>query len=150
MADTPVKTLVMIEIGTALQTITELKKVFRWKDLPIELDNITCPSLYFYEGGPEKRTGRNRLMVGDLHLYVDVYVNVPPKGYQDFSDEMDILQAKISNVMHTSQNLRRKVIEYSEGPVRKLYPNDILGLLRMEFFITYAHKAGDAFTQDSY
>lgn len=152
MAEVPVKTLTMQAVGTALSTITEFESVNRWRNAPVDLDNKLMPCLFFYEL-TEVPTPRNRLMMNELRLVVDVYVDVSPQGYEDFSDEMDYLEAKIHNAMFSVTNkevLNGLVLECSQGPVRKEYPNDIVGLLRMEFYVTYGHNMGNAFSCVNY
>jgi len=152
MADVPVKTLALQVVGQALSTISEIKEVNRWRNAPVDLDGKSFPCLFFYELG-EVPNPRNRLMMNEIRLIVDTYVDVPAHGYEDFSDEMDILQARIHNAIFSSQNkdvLKGLILECQQGPTKKEYPNDINALLRMEFFIIYGHNMGNAFSHVNY
>jgi hypothetical protein len=152
MTDIPIKTLVMTAIGQAFTTITSLKSVNRWRNAPVDVDNLSFPCLFFYEIG-EVPIPRNRLMMNEIRLIVDVYVDIPSKGYEDFSDDADILQAYIHNAMFSITNkelLKGLVLECQQGPVKKEEANDTIGLLRMEFSITYGHSMGNAFTHVNY
>jgi hypothetical protein len=148
MTNIPIKTLVMQAIGTSLSTITDFKSVNRWRNAPVDLENRLMPCLFFYEVA-ESPLPRNRLMMNELRLVFDVYVDVPPHGYEDFTDDMDYLEALIHNAVFSIANknvLKGLVLECQQGPIRKDYPNDIVGLLRMEFYITYGHSMGNAFS----
>ena len=152
MADVPVKTLTMQAIGTALATITAFESVNRWRNAPVDLDNKLLPCLFFYEL-MEIPTPRNRLMMNELRLVVDVYVDVPSYGYADFTDDMDVLQAEVHNAMFSVINkdtLKGLVLECQQGPVKKEQANDMIALLRMEFFVTYGHNMGNAFSRVNY
>lgn len=149
---TSVKTLTMQAIGTALSGITDLKGVFRWRNTPLDIENKILPCVFFYEM-MEIPTPRNRLMMNELRLMLDIYTNVPEHGYEDFTDEMDDLQAHIHNAMFSVTNkdtLKGLVLECQQGQTRKEYANDTIGVLRMEFYITYGHNMGNAFSHVNY
>lgn len=152
MALVPVKTLVMQSIGTALTTITELNSVNRWRNAPVDLDNFSLPTLFFYEVVTVPLP-RNRLMTNEIRLILDTYVDIPAHGYQDFSDEMDIIESSIHNAMFSTANkeiLKGLTLECQQGPTKKEQANDSISLLRMEFFITYGHNMGNAFSYVNY
>ena len=152
MVDVAVKTLTMQAIGTALATITDLKSVNRWRNAPVDLENKLMPCIFFYEIA-DVPLPRNRLMMNELRLIFDIYTDVPPAGYEDFTDEMDDLQAKVHNAMFSMTNsnvLKGLVLECQQGPAKKEYANDIVGLLRLEYFVTYAHNMGNAFSHVNY
>ena len=152
MTDVPVKTLTMQAIGTALATVSQFESVNRWRNAPVDLDNKLCPCVFFYEL-VEIPTPRNRLMMNELRLVVDVYVDITPHGYEDFTDEMDILQAEVHNAIFSTINkdtLKGLALEFQQGPVKKEYASDVIGLLRMEFFATYGHNMGNAFSRVNY
>jgi hypothetical protein len=152
MTDIPVKTLVMQAIGISLSTITELISVNRWRNAPVDLENKLNPCLFFYEL-VNIPSPRNRLMMNELRLVLDTYVDVPAHGYEDFTDTMDYLEAKIHNAMFSSTNsvtLKGLVLECQQGPTKKEEASDVVALLRMEFFITYGHNMGNAFSCVNY
>jgi hypothetical protein len=86
-------------------------------------------------------------------LILDTYVDVPAHGYEDFTDNMDILEGKIHNAMFSSTNavtLKGLTLECQQGPIKKEEASDTIALLRMEFFITYGHNMGNAFSHVNY
>lgn len=151
MADS-IKTNIMKEIGTLLETITDLKTVRRWKGKEIDLEVIPLPALFFYDEG-ETRERRNISQHGLLDLYLVAFFSLPLddvdiSGARAFSDDADNIQAQVHNLLFGSTNLTQLgVIMLEEGSIHKEYPNDIFSLLVMRYTLTYAHKFGDAFNR---
>lgn len=149
MADLPIKTQIMVALGEVLETITELKTVNRFKGKPIDLDVVPLPALYFYDDN-ETRERNNRLQNGVINLVMAVFMPIPVDdlGSQKFSDDADIIQAKVHGVLFGADNLLPKlgVIMIQEVQVNKDYPNDEYGILILQLTLTYTHKFGDAFT----
>jgi len=152
MADSPIKTQIMVALGEALEAITELKTVNRFKGKPIDLDVVPLPALYFYDDN-ESRVRNNRLQNGVINLVMAVFMPIPVDdlGSQKFSDDADIIQAKVHGILFGSENLLPSlgVIMIQEEQVNKDYPNDEYGILIIQNTLTYAHKFGDAFTTNT-
>jgi hypothetical protein len=148
----PVKTIVMQKIGEALATITNFNSVNRWRNIPVDLDNFMLPCLFFYELR-ETPTLRNRLLMNELHLILEIYNNVPAHGYEDFTDELDILQAEVHNALFSTINkdiIKGLVLECSQGVIKKEQYNDTTSILRMEMFVSYGHTVGNAYSHSNY
>jgi hypothetical protein len=150
MADSSVKTNIMVALGEALSAITELKSVNRFRGKPIDLDEIALPALYFYDE-TEQRRRSNRLQDGIIDLVMSVFMAIPEDelGTQSFSDIADTIQAEIHGVMFGTKNLRFMGVKMvQEDVVTKEYPNGLYGVLTLRFTLTYTHKFGDAFTTE--
>ena len=148
MADSSVKTTIMVALGEALSAITELKSVNRFRGKPVDLDEIALPALYYYDEHEERRRS-NLLQDGIVTLVLSVFTAIPEDalGTQTFSDEADTIQAKVHNILFGTNNLRFMGVKMiQEDEVGKEYPNGLYGVLTMRYTLTYTHKFGNAFT----
>lgn len=151
MADSPVKTNIMVALGTALTAVTELKTINRYRGKPIDLDVEPLPALYFHDEG-EGRKRNNLLQLGVIDLILTVFMPIPVDdlGDQKFSDDADIIQAKVHGIMFGTENLKNMgVLAIQEIEVAKDYPDGTYGILVMRYEMTYAHKFGNAFNKDA-
>lgn len=150
MTDVAIKTQVMDAIKEAFKTIPEVKTVERIPAKGIDLDVAPMPALFFYDED-ENRDRRNRVAIGVINLIVFGYVPLTMEGYDDINPIVDLLQARVHEVMAknalTGQPLIQNILE---GKVYKDYPNDEYLLLIMTFTVTYSHNWGDALSNAGY
>jgi len=148
MADSPVKTTIMVALGEALSAIPELKSVNRFRGKPVDLDVIALPALYYFDEH-EDRQRNNQRQNGIIDLVMSVFTAIPEDdlGTQTFSDIADTIQAKIHGVLFGTNCLRfMGVIMVQEVSANKDYPNGLYGVLNLRYSLTYTHTFGNAFT----
>ena len=148
MAIPSVKTSIMVALGELFSTIEELKTVERFRGKPIDLEVIPLPALYFYDDG-EERKRNNQQQNGIIDLISVVFFLLDEgeqKPVQVFSDEADLIQARVHSLLFGTDNLRNVgIISIQEGSIHKEYPSDIFGILVMRHELEYTHKFGNAF-----
>lgn len=148
MADVPMKTQIMVTLGEALSAIEELKSVNRFRGKPVDLDVVPLPALYYYDDQEDRQ--RNNLLqngVIDLTMVVFMPISEDDLGTQKFSDDADIIQARVHGKLYGEKCLTGLgVLQLEEVQVSKDYPNGEFGILVMQFKLTYGHAFGNAFT----
>ena len=140
-----VKTLVMAKLEEVLRAIPELGSVHRWQGQAIDLDQVKLPALFLYEER-EARERRNRLAMGVLSMHLMVFIRLSPAGAVSFNKVADTVQGKIHNALVGTTELKGLVENLQEGEFTRVYPNDLYGLLSLNFTLTYGHAWGDAFS----
>lgn len=142
----PVKTQIMKALETMLGEIAEIGSVQRWYDMPVDLDTLTCPALFFWE--EEDREQRNRIAIGELSVYMGVFfklISTDGPGYQDFNDQADIVAGKIIDKLSAPSALRAAgMIQIEEKWVKKALASEFYGELSLLYSLTYGHVIGDS------
>ena len=72
----PVKTQVLKAVETMLGEIPEIKTVYRWQDIPTDLEELEngAPALFFWE--EEEKEPWNRLTLGKLDFWMAVFIKL--------------------------------------------------------------------------
>lgn len=144
----PIKVQVMKSLELLLAEIPEIRSVQRWYEIPVDLETLALPALFYWE--EEERHLRNRIVWNELHLYLAVFFRLASTdgpGYQQFSDDADDLAAKIHGKLLSPGALAASgTINLAEGWVRKALANESFGELSMTYVLTYGHTKGDAFS----
>jgi len=147
MAD-PVKVRIMKALEMMLGDIPELGSVQRWYDIPVDLETLDLPALFYWE--EEERGVRNRLAWNKLDLNFAVFYRLASfdgPGYQQFSDAADDLAAKIHAKLAIPAALREAgMVTLEEKFVRKALANEMFGELTMSYLLIYGHAFGDAYS----
>lgn len=145
MAD-PIKTQIMKAIETLMGEITEIGSVQRWYDIPVDLDTLTCPALFYWE--EEDRDLRNRIAIGELSVYMGVFfklISTDGPGYQIFNDQADIVAGKIIDKLSSPAALRAVgMIRIEESWIKKALSSEFYGELSIMYQLTYGHVVGDS------
>lgn len=144
----PIKVRIMKALETLLEEIPELGSVQRWYEIPVDLETLTLPALFYWE--EEERGVRNRLAWNKLDLNFAIFyrlVSYDGPGYQQFSDAADDLAAKIHAKLAIPAALREAgMVTLEERFVRKALANEMFGELTMSFIVIYGHAYGNAFS----
>ena len=146
MAD-PVKTILLQAIESRLNDIPELFTVKRWEDIPADLEALTLPAAFFWE--EERQEAYNRLILGNLDFWVQVFFGLDPEvpaSFTDFSEAAEAIAGKISDLFAAPGELRAAglIQAHPAGQVVKARYNDDYGVLFMSYELTYGRARGDA------
>jgi hypothetical protein len=143
----PIKTQVLKAVETLLNEIPDLATVLRLYKFPVDLDGLADPVCFFWDDTEDRDEEFYRLGIGDLDLWITVFIKLADGDYQAFNDEADKIAAKIQGKMETQGLLRAAgAHQVQEGTVNKALASETWGELVITFRITYAHNRGDAFS----
>lgn len=150
---TPIRTLAIRDLCTALLTIPDLKTVQRVEPRPIDLQTVKLPAAYVYDVLPEQRARNGAWMIGTMEIVIVVFISLTVKdestGNLNFSDTADVIQAKIHAALFKDIPATTKVItDVTELSVERETPNDAFGELTYTCSVTYRHTRGNAFSTD--
>jgi hypothetical protein len=148
---TPVRTWVINDLCTAIQTIPEIKFVERTKARPVDLALVSTPACFIYDALPEARSRDGAWMIGSLEIAFVTFIPLSTgdtSNYQaDFHETADVIEARIHNALLTQIPVTQKAItDIVELTVEREIPNEQYGELTYTCTVTYRHKRGDAFT----
>ncbi len=150
---TPIRTLAVQDLCTALSTIPDLKTIKRTQPRPIDLQSVPLPAAYIYDVLPETRARNGSWMIGTMEIAIVVFIDLTvmdaSTGNLEFSDYADVIQAKIHAALLSSINTGNKVIaDLEEVSVQRGTSSETYGDLTYTCKVIYYHKRGDAFTTD--
>ena len=151
--NTPIRTLAVQDLCTALSTIPDLKTVKRVQPRPNDPQTVPLPAAYIYDVLPETRARNGRWMIGTMEIAIVVFIDLTvmdaSTGNLEFSDYADVIQAKIHAALYLAINSGNKVItDVVELRVERAAQSETYGELQYTIQAEYRHKRGDAFTTD--
>lgn len=150
---TPIRTLAIQDLCTALSTIPDLKTVKRVQPRPNDPQTVPLPAAYIYDVLPETRARNGSWMIGTMEIAIVVFLDLTvmdaSTGNLEFSDYADVIQAKIHAALLTGINSGNKVIaDIEEVAVERSASSETYGELQLTIKVQYLHKRGNAFTTD--
>tara|TARA_R110000772_G_scaffold267971_1_gene393524 strand:- start:3287 stop:3754 length:468 start_codon:yes stop_codon:yes gene_type:complete len=149
----PIRTLAVKDLCTALSTVPDLKTIKRVQPRPIDLQVVPLPAAYIYDVLPETRARNGAWAIGKMEIAIVVFMDLTvmdaSTGNLEFSDYVDVIQAKLHAALNSSTNTGNKVItELKELRAERVVSSETYGELNLTIEVTYQHKRGDAFTTD--
>ena len=100
---TPVKTNYLNAVKTALESITEIKKVIRNPSKPYERETSPFPVCFVFDG-TDDNTDRNRIQMKNFELHIEVWIE-DQGGSIDIGDMGDLMQAEIHNKLINNKDI---------------------------------------------
>lgn len=148
---TPIRTLVVESIITALSTITALLTVEKYKPRPIDLLMVRTPAAYVYDTLPETRTRNNRYVDAEMDVAIVVFIPLTAAdestGNVGFSETADIIQAEIHDALFSEIPLPNKAItDILESSVEREIQSEQFGELTYIVRVKYRHARGNAYS----
>jgi hypothetical protein len=142
-----VKTGLLKAIEARLNEIPGLSTVKRWEDIPTDLAPLTLPAAFFWE--TEEQEAYNRLVLGRLDFWVQVFFGLDPEvpaSFTDFSEAAEAIAGEISDLFAAPGDLRAAGLIQAQpaGQVVKARYNDDYGVLFMSYQLSYGRARGDA------
>ncbi len=149
---TPIRTLVLADLGAAFQAIPEMETVRLFKPIPDDIMSVELPALYLFEIQPEERSFNNLIARATMHLLAQVFIKATIldsqyNAFQDIQDTMDVVAARLHAIFHNSVGLNQNgLVNIVELQYDRLITNDSVGVLTATFDVEYRHDRGNAFS----
>jgi len=142
MLGTPVKTLLLRAVKSAIQTIPDIKTVIRSPIVGIDRETAKFP-ICFMDDLEETKGRRNRIAWNTFPLVLEVWVENTESG-EALWDDLDLLEAEINMVLLPETNQDADVNLYSMNIVQlsanKMRVDERTGVNRMTYTVWYAHE----------
>lgn len=147
---TPVKTLLLREIKTALLNVPNVGSVIRNPSKPPDRETATFPVIHVWDED-ESVEERNRIARCTFPLQVDVWLLESEEAGSDLADvfQAEILKALLEDASIKQYALRIGPVipgpQESSWSVKDAIDEHCYGLV-LRFRVTYAHVWGDPYT----
>jgi|SRR3972149_3547253 len=139
----PVKTNYLNAIKTALETITQIKKVLRNPPKPYDRETQPFPVCFMFDA-TDTNTDRNRIQMKGFDLQIEVWIE-DQNGEVDIGDMGDIMQAEIHNKLIDNKDILKYGMNLTEISCTKFYADETMGGIILAYRAAYCHKRGDAY-----
>ncbi len=143
MADT-VKQTLMTAFLDSIKSVPEVKAAYRVKSSPIALDNVPFPAVYLWDEAESITRKFPNLAVSKLTVALYVFIALSPAGPESFNETGDRLQARVHDALVAAGQGVTKTMMIHEIRVTKDFPNDSLGVLKIDFEISFSYPWGRA------
>jgi len=144
-----IKTGLLRAIEERLNEILEVAVVKREEDIPADFTGLAMPALYCWENEQAEPGSFNRLTLGKLDFWLEVFFVLDPDdlaSFTAFKDAAATVAGRIANLFAAPGELRAAgLILVEPGRVDQARYNSDYGVLFMAYQLTYGHAAGDAF-----
>lgn len=143
MADTIKKTL-MAAFLDDIKAIPEIKAAYRVKSSPINLDNVPLPAVFLWDTAESITRKFPELAVSKLTVTLFLFIALSPAGPESFNDTGDRLQGLLYDALVAAGERVTQTMMIHEIRVTKDFPNDSLGVLKIDFDISFSYPWGRA------
>jgi hypothetical protein len=138
---TPVKTLLMEKIETALKDIQEVMQWKHGQGIPTDQDTAVYPWGCFFDE-IETKNQRNRIAVKSFDLVIQVWVK---EGGMTIDDQMDLIDAEIEKKILSNAGILDYTVKIEVQTSDKFTTDEDSGILQAVYRISYAHAWRDPY-----
>lgn len=142
---TPIKTLLLREVKTALEGITGIDNVIRNPAKPVDRETTAGVVAHVWDE-QTTITEKNRIDIYTMPLQIDVWF---PAHEDTGSDAADLVEAEVLKNIPKDTNIRKYAMRVEKDPAGfsdKDLVDEFLFALVMRFVITFSTVAGDPYT----
>jgi len=153
MSSVPIITEIKNKIDIAVNTISDIEEVHTFPFVSTIFELMMYPAVLIYLE-PTNWENRNRLERHDVNINIEVWYEVS-EDVEKLSTQGELLEALVHQAIFTScgdkiNGLAKYIQKITKNPPDYQFPQEGLGVVKMQYAISYLTVWGNGFSQANY